>query len=343
MLFEFQLTVLQSSIVSFFISLTLCFTFIKVNTNFIQKENKQKRLSSLNIIPLGGVAMATSFFIAVRLLGEAGEKFTYISLFALAIAFLGVLDDFLNLNWKIKILFQLIFVSVPIYYLKLFFNFENIIGINLNNNLNFIFTTIWIILLMNSINFTDNMDGFAGLNTSFICIALSYFSFVYNQNYLADISFILLFAIFGFLTLNFPPAKIYMGDSGSLFIGFVLGFISILFDWNPGDSQFLYSSFAPVFLFFTIPLLDFITVFVYRIKNNISPTTGGTDHISHRLLSIGKSDRFVLGIFVIINIIIFTLLSIYILYPNISILIFLIYLVFVIYLYFKFSKMNILK
>ena len=150
MLFEFQLTVLQSSIVSFFISLTLCFTFIKVNTNFIQKENKQKRLSSLNIIPLGGVAMATSFFIAVRLLGEAGEKFTYISLFALAIAFLGVLDDFLNLNWKIKILFQLIFVSVPIYYLKLFINFENIIDINLNNNLNFIFTTIWIILLMNS-------------------------------------------------------------------------------------------------------------------------------------------------------------------------------------------------
>lgn len=343
MVFEFQLTVLQSSMVSFFISLTLCFTFIKVNTNFIQKENKQKRLSSLNIIPLGGVAMATSFFIAVRLLGEAGEKFTYISLFALAIAFLGVLDDFLNLNWKIKIFFQLIFVSVPIYYLKLFINFENIIGINLNNNLNFIFTTIWIILLMNSINFTDNMDGFAGLNTSFICIALSYFSFVYNQNYLADISFILLFAIFGFLTLNFPPAKIYMGDSGSLFIGFVLGFISILFDWNPGDSQFLYSSFAPVFLFFTIPLLDFITVFVHRIKNNISPTTGGTDHISHRLLSIGKSDRFVLGIFVIINIIIFTLLSIYILYPNISILIFLIYLVFVIYLYFKFSKMNILK
>ena len=157
------------------------------------------------------------------------------------------------------------------------------------------------------------------------------------------ISFILLFAIFGFLTLNFPPAKIYMGDSGSLFIGFVLGFISILFDWNPGDSQFLYSSFAPVFLFFTIPLLDFITVFVYRLKNNISPTTGGTDHISHRLLSIGKSNRFVLGIFVIINIIIFTLLSIYILYPNISILIFLIYLVFVIYLYFKFSKMNIFK
>ena len=80
-----------------------------------------------------------------------------------------------------------------------------------------------------------------------------------------------------------------MGDSGSLFIGFIFGFISILFDWNPTGESFLYSSIAPVFLFFTIPLLDFSTVFVYRIKNKISPATGGTDHISHRLLNQGYS------------------------------------------------------
>ena len=76
-----------------------------------------------------------------------------------------------------------------------------------------------------------------------------------------------------------------MGDSGSLFIGFVLGFISILFDWNPVNQNIYIVLLHPVFLFFTIPFLDFITVFVYRIKNKISPTTGGTDHISHRLLN----------------------------------------------------------
>ena len=82
-----------------------------------------------------------------------------------------------------------------------------------------------------------------------------------------------------------------MGDSGSLFIGFIFGFISILFDWNPEGESYLYSSIAPIFLFFTIPLLDFLTVFVYRIKNNISPATGGTDHISHRLLNQGYRYR----------------------------------------------------
>lgn len=343
MIENIQLPVISASIISFIVSFLICFTFVKINTNFRTNNINQKRLNSLNIVPLGGVGMAASFFISVRLLGQAGSEFVYISIFALAIAIIGVIDDFLNLNWKVKIIFQFVFVLVPIYYLNLFINFENIFGIDLNNNLNLIFTSFWIILLMNSINFTDNMDGFASLNTAFICLALSFLSFIYNQNYLADISFILMFSILGFFILNFPPAKIYMGDSGSLFIGFVLGFISILFDWNPNGSQILYSSFAPVFLFFTIPVLDFFTVFVYRIKNNISPTTGGTDHISHRLLATGIDIKNVLIIFILINLTIFSLIASSIIFNNFSDLIIIFYFIFVILMYLKFSRMDIIK
>lgn len=343
MIENIQLPVISASIISFIVSFLICFIFVKINTNFRTNKNNQKRLNSLNIVPLGGVGMAASFFISVRLLGQAESEFVYISIFALAIAIIGVVDDFLNLNWKVKIIFQFVFVIIPIYYLNLFINFENIFGIDLNNNLNLIFTSFWIILLMNSINFTDNMDGFASLNTAFICLALSFLSFIYNQNYLADISFILMFSILGFFILNFPPAKIYMGDSGSLFIGFVLGFISILFDWNPDGSQILYSSFAPVFLFFTIPVLDFFTVFVYRIKNNISPTTGGTDHISHRLLATGIDIKNVLIIFILINLTIFSLIASSIIFNNFSDLIIIFYFIFVILMFFKFSRMDIIK
>ena len=166
--------------------------------------------------------------------------------------------------------------------------------------------------------------------------------FLSNQNYLADISLVLLFSISGFFILNFPPAKIYMGDSGSLFIGFVLGFISILFDWSPVNQNILYYSFTPVLLFFSIPLLDFATVFTFRIKNKISPTTGGTDHISHRLLKAGNTVKRVLGIFVIINIMIFSLLSLSIIYNQFSLFFLILYMVLVFYLFVKFANMDVL-
>jgi UDP-GlcNAc:undecaprenyl-phosphate GlcNAc-1-phosphate transferase len=336
----FQLSIYFASILSFLITFLGCFIIIKTNNKFEYQNSNQKRLSNLNIVPLGGIAMATSFFISVRFLGEADSNIQYIALFALGVSILGIIDDFKNLNWKLKIIFQLLLVLIPISQLNLFINIENLIGVNLNNILNLFFSIFWVLLLMNSINFIDNMDGFASTNSSFICLAITILAFIYNQNYLADISFILLFCLRAFSLFNFPPAKIYMGDSGSLFIGYILGFISILFDWNPGGESYIYSSIAPVFLFFTIPLLDFSTVFFHRIKNNISPATGGTDHISHRMLNQGHSVKKVLAIFSLVNIFIFILLALSITFKSYSILIFLVYIFFIIFLFLKFQRME---
>ena len=337
---DFQLSIYLASVLAFILSAMLCNIVIKINKNFKSREIKQKRLTNLNIVPLGGVAMAISFFVSVRLLGESDPKMITISVFALAISVLGVIDDFLNLSWKIKFLFQFLFVGMPIQFLGEYINIENITGLNFSNNLNFFFSVMWIIVLMNSINFIDNMDGFAAVNSSFICIAITILAFIYNQNYLADVSFILLLSVLGFLIFNFPPAKIYMGDSGSLFIGFILGFISIVFDWNPGGEGYLYSSIPPVFLFFTVPLLDFLTVFVHRVRNKISPTTGGTDHISHRLLNYGISVEKILILFSIINIFIFVLLGISIAFEALSLIVFSVYVLFIVFLYLKFQKME---
>tara|TARA_B100001996_G_scaffold90733_1_gene67439 strand:- start:394 stop:1431 length:1038 start_codon:yes stop_codon:yes gene_type:complete len=336
----FQLSIYFASLLSFLLTFLGCFIIIKTSNKFKYQNSNQKRLSNLNIVPLGGIAMATSFFISVRFLGEADSNIQYIALFALGVSVLGIIDDFKNLNWKLKIVFQLLLVLIPIFQLNLFINIENLIGLNLNNILNLIFTIFWVLLLMNSINFIDNMDGFASTNSAFICLAIAILAFIYNQNYLADISFILLFCLLAFSLFNFPPARIYMGDSGSLFIGYILGFISILFDWNPGGESYIYSSIAPVFLFFTIPLLDFSTVFVYRIKNNISPATGGTDHISHRMLKQGSSVKKILLIFSLINIFIFILLALSIAFKSYSILIFLVYIFSIVLLFLKFQRMR---
>ena len=337
---DFQVSVYVASISSFLITAILCFLLIKYISNFSKSKNTQKRLNNFNIVPLGGVAMAISFFISVRLLGEADPEIVNISIFALAISLLGVLDDFFDLNWKLKLFFQLIFVSLPIYILDQKINLEIFIGIDFGGRVNFVFTIFWVITLMNSINFIDNMDGFAAINCSFICLATTILSFVFNQNYLADISFVLFASISGFILFNYPPAKIYMGDSGSLFIGFVFGFISILFNWNPTSDIQLYNSIAPVFLFFTIPILDFLTVFYHRIKNNISPTTGGTDHISHRLLKKGLSVRKILYLFIGLNIIVFLTIAATIIFDSFANIAFLSYIIIISYLFFYFQKLE---
>ena len=150
---------------------------------------------------------------------------------------------------------------------------------------------------MNAINFIDNMDGLAVVVSSSVCIQIAVLTNYLNQYKLTDISILLLCAIGGFLFFNFPPAKLYFGDSGTLFIGFCLGFMSILYNWAPEDITVYTSTLSPILLIFSVPLIDFLVVVTYRISIGKSPTIGGTDHISHRLLAKGFSEKKVLSIF----------------------------------------------
>tara|TARA_A100000164_G_scaffold370259_1_gene396061 strand:+ start:292 stop:894 length:603 start_codon:yes stop_codon:yes gene_type:complete len=152
-------------------------------------------------------------------------------------------------------------------------------------------------LIMNALNFIDNMDGLAVVVSSAICIQIAVLTNYLNQYKLTDISILLLCAIGGFLFFNFPPAKLYFGDSGSLFIGFCLGFMSILYNWSPENITVYTSTLSPILLIFSVPLIDFLVVVTYRISIGKSPTIGGTDHISHRLLAMGFSEKKVLSIF----------------------------------------------
>ena len=259
----------------------------------------EKRLVNKNTPPLGGVASAAAFFISVNFLGDADYNFIIIGAFSLLISILGSIDDFFNLSWKIKLFFQSIFVAIPIIYLNIFLNIESLLNLDLNNSFNFLISVLWVILIINSINFIDNMDGLAVVVTGSICYQSIVLTYSLNQNKLTDISVVLLFVILGFFIYNFPPAKLYLGDSGSLFIGFCLGFLSILFTWNTNQSYLLSYTLSPVLLFFTIPLLDFLVIMWHRISNGLSPTEGGTDHVSHRLLAKGFTEKQVLFLFFI--------------------------------------------
>ena len=295
---NFQVSITIAAVVALLLSIIFNWITLQRSKNFVpDKRKNEERLSSKYVPPFGGIACSIAFLISTRLLGQAESNFLYIGFFAVAISIVGLLDDLYNFRWYIKFIFQIIIVYIPLYNLNIFINFESLIGIEFNNSLNYIVSTIWIMLIMNAINFIDNMDGLAVVVSSAICIQIAVLTNYLNQYKLTDISILLLCTIGGFLFFNFPPAKLYFGDSGSLFIGFCLGFMSILYNWVPQDITVYSSTLSPMLLVFSVPLIDFLVVVSYRISIGKSPTIGGTDHISHRLLAKGYSEKRVLAIF----------------------------------------------
>tara|TARA_B100000902_G_C27288513_1_gene905763 strand:- start:183 stop:1217 length:1035 start_codon:yes stop_codon:yes gene_type:complete len=342
---NFQLPIFQAILITLSLSTILNFSTYKLSKNFtLKKNNYEKRLSNNFISPFGGVACSLSFLLSTRLIGKAGEDFLFIGLFAFIISLLGIIDDIYNLRWYIKLFFQIISVLYPLVYLNLFLNFESFFGLNFNNYLNFLFSVIWIITIINSINFIDNMDGLAAVVAGTICLQVAFLTNYLNQYKLTDISLLLFATIIGFFIFNYPPAKLYLGDSGSLFIGYCLGFISIIFNWIPASTTVYTSFLNPMLLFFTIPLLDFIIVISHRIKKGVSPTTGGTDHISHRFLALGFNETKVLSLFIIYSIMLFTLILVSIISSKfIGYGVLIIFFAIFIITFFKISKMKILE
>jgi UDP-GlcNAc:undecaprenyl-phosphate GlcNAc-1-phosphate transferase len=156
-----------------------------------------------------------------------------------------------------------------------------------------VLTILWITAVTNAFNFLDNMDGLsAGVaavcTTAFLIAALSI-----QQWFVAAALALLLGAILGFLCFNFPPARIFMGDSGSLLLGFLLGVMTVLGTYLPPGADFAnrwWSVFSPVIVL-ALPLYDLVVVSFLRILRGQSPFVGDTNHFSHRLVARGMSRR----------------------------------------------------
>jgi UDP-GlcNAc:undecaprenyl-phosphate GlcNAc-1-phosphate transferase len=156
-----------------------------------------------------------------------------------------------------------------------------------------ILTVLWITAVTNAFNFLDNMDG---LSAGVACVcALAFFiaAVSIGQWFVAASLALLIGALLGFLCFNFPPASIFMGDSGSLVIGFILGVLTIRTTYlHPGEDfgAGWYAVFVPVIVL-AVPLYDLVVVSLIRLSRGVSPFKGDTNHFSHRLVARGMSKR----------------------------------------------------
>ena len=149
-------------------------------------------------------------------------------------------------------------------------------------------TTLWIVGITNSINFFDNVDGGASGTVAISSLFLFFLSLQGGQYAIAALSLVLTGATTGFLLWNRPPARIYMGDAGALFLGILIATLTLRFDPNPIT---LSASFALPILLLAVPILDTSVAVISRLRRRISPFQGGQDHLSHRLMRAGLSKR----------------------------------------------------
>ena len=149
-------------------------------------------------------------------------------------------------------------------------------------------TVLWIVGLTNAINFFDNLDGGASGTVAISSAFLFLLAYQNEQTLIGALALVLAGATLGFLIWNRPPARIYMGDAGALFLGLLLASLTIRLEPNPINK---WASFTvPIFLV-AIPILDTSVVVIKRLIRGISPFQGGRDHLSHRLMRLGLSKR----------------------------------------------------
>ncbi|NBQ69897.1 MAG: undecaprenyl/decaprenyl-phosphate alpha-N-acetylglucosaminyl 1-phosphate transferase, partial [Nitrosomonadaceae bacterium] len=140
--------------------------------------------------------------------------------------------------------------------------------------------SLWVVTIINALNFIDNMDGLATSISMVASLALFILSYINNQYLVAALSLAIFASCLGFLFWNKKPASIYLGDAGSLYLGFLLAAISIRIDLD-NDSTPIRA--LVLILILAIPVIDTTQVVVSRIVKGKSPFEGGRDHISHLL------------------------------------------------------------
>ena len=231
---------------------------------------------------MGGVAIYLAFVIGCFIFAPDLSRAYPILIAATLLFGVGVVDDISQVKPYVKLVMQVVAASIVV------FGGLRLPGMIWTSWEHFL-TVFWLVAITNAINLLDNMDGLAGGISLIACAFLSITFLVNGQTTEAALPLILAGAIAGFLRFNFNPASIFMGDCGSMFLGFALSGIALLSDF--GRARSLVSVLATPVLILTIPIFDTLVVAVTRKLSGRPVSQGGRDHTSHRLVALGMSER----------------------------------------------------
>ena len=264
----------------------------KIGAIDIPKDNR--RMHKKPTPRIGGLAIIFGFTVATLCFAQPSRQLYGTLAGAAIIAVMGVIDDCKNLPAKLKFVIQIIAALVVVFAgdikIDVFTN-PNCLSDNpywvLPEWLSVTLTVIWIVFITNAVNFIDGLDGLAAGVSAIMSISLVFISIRVGEYPIAILGIALMGSCFGFLPFNFNPAKIFMGDTGSTFLGFMLATLSI----QGVFKSYAVISFAVPLLILGLPLFDALFAMIRRILRGQSPMTADRGHLHHRLVDMGFSQK----------------------------------------------------
>lgn len=266
-------------LVSFLSGVLFLSLFKKFSLNY-------KILNPKNIPLVGGIGMGLSFmltfFIAYKFYGHLSWYLIGVVISSLIMLIFGIFDDKKELSVLAKFIVQVISTS-----LLILFGIRTHI-VYIGSLLNVIITFIWVIGITNAFNLLDIMDGLAAGMAIIVSFSFATISWLNGDINTFILSLVLSGAVLSFLIYNLPPAKIYMGNSGSHFLGFTLATLALMISYASLETKA--ALFSPL-LILGLPILDTIFLIFIRISKKKLPFNKSKDHLALRLLALGYSKR----------------------------------------------------
>ncbi|MBN1149875.1 undecaprenyl/decaprenyl-phosphate alpha-N-acetylglucosaminyl 1-phosphate transferase [candidate division WOR-3 bacterium] len=243
---------------------------------------------------LGGIALFVSVLITASSFLFFDNVVLGILLSSSIIIIVGILDDLQALKPSVKLAGQ-IFAALTVIKSGVMIDV-----VNLPWWVNFPLTVFWLLTCMNAFNIIDILDGMCSLSAFFSAVLIAFFAFAESDYQIATLSIILCGSLLGFLRYNKPKATIFLGDSGSMLIGLLVGALSMRVGYSHSYSTGI---FAPLFILF-VPLYDLVYVVLIRIAKKKPFYLGSPDHFALRLRKKGFSDRkilYVISVFALLS------------------------------------------
>lgn len=291
--------VIGTIIAAFAVAAVLSYFFTPPVKNFAHKvgaidvPKDARRMHKKPIPRLGGLAIYGGFLCSILIFGQLDETMLCVLLGAAIIVALGIFDDVLALGAKLKFVVQIVAAAIPVCIVDL--------QIGLFTNLNplsdtpFVHlgilavpvTIIWIVGITNAVNLIDGLDGLAVGVSSIAAITMLAVALLTGNMPIAITMAALAGACIGFMPYNLNPAKIFMGDTGSTFLGYMLATVSIM-----GLFKFYaVISFAVPFLILGLPIFDTANAIIRRVAAGRSPMSPDRGHVHHKLIDMGFNQK----------------------------------------------------